>query len=743
MAVDFSRKPAGFNTVTGKAKYETLAATLLERAESVCRYLLPDGRKENGEWRVGSIGGERGQSMGVNLKTGICKDFDAGDGAGDLLALWALKRGVKMHVAFEEAAEWAGVAKPKTSPAWLTPKEKSIEHRVAVEKDEPEDKWWIKVNAKKWDYFDADGVLWATVRRWDNPKASGEKRVRPWNPAIQDEKWPEGPRPLYNLFKLKASTGPVILVEGEKCADALIERGYVATTMAGGANAAKTIDWTPLQGRDVIRWADNDHPRADGKPTGRQKWVETTHGCLTAAGVKSIRDTALPGEGKPDGWDCADATDGEIKALIEGARTPPAPALLEVARGSFAVSDWDVGQVYTGEPPVLVWLVDKTIPLGKGGLLAAQGDAGKSMILLDLAMKVCMTPASAGNGGVWPYQALGHDVTAGGACVLLMAEDDKGEIHRRLSALDPTGGLREGCAGKLFIVAFPDAGGPPRLIMGDDKTVSATDEFEIIRTQLRAIKDLRLIGIDPTTPFVGGDLNKPHIAGTFATLIAQLAAETGATVVCTHHMTKGERAKPISSPEEARHAIRGAAAYVDGLRFAYAMWPHSKDEVARRIMHGFGYEFERNAVYFGAIVKINSKADREPKVFVRAPATGLLDAKTRAEVGDAIKVPMPASDEAMMFFFEFVKWHMNKDRATVFGAGGNPFSYYMGKGSTPKGFVTMPETEWTKLATELGLSKPPNKSDVSRAAKIIASEGPHPLCRLELGPKGYDYPEAK
>jgi hypothetical protein len=68
MAMDFRRMPPGFNGVSGKAKYEGMAAKLLERAEGVARHLLPLGRKEGDEWVVGSLNGERGKSLKVNLK---------------------------------------------------------------------------------------------------------------------------------------------------------------------------------------------------------------------------------------------------------------------------------------------------------------------------------------------------------------------------------------------------------------------------------------------------------------------------------------------------------------------------------------------------------------------------------------------------------------------------------------------------------------------------------------------------
>lgn len=51
---------------------------LAQRVDEVSRLLLPDGKFEAGEWRVGSVDGEKGNSMGVPLKgdkVGMWYDF--------------------------------------------------------------------------------------------------------------------------------------------------------------------------------------------------------------------------------------------------------------------------------------------------------------------------------------------------------------------------------------------------------------------------------------------------------------------------------------------------------------------------------------------------------------------------------------------------------------------------------------------------------------------------------------------
>ena len=65
----------------------------------------------------------------------------------------------------------------------------------------------------------------------------------------------------YNLpMIMQASDEPVFVVEGEKCADALMAAGLIATTNSGGAGKWSDAFSEYLQGRDVIILPDNDAP---------------------------------------------------------------------------------------------------------------------------------------------------------------------------------------------------------------------------------------------------------------------------------------------------------------------------------------------------------------------------------------------------------------------------------------------------------------------------------------------------
>jgi len=106
------------------------------------------------------------------------------------------------------------------------------------------------------------------------------------------------PRPLYGLDLLaKKPLAKVLMVEGEKCADAanrkLGNKNWVAMAWPGGSQAVKYADFAPLIGRDCTCWPDND-------AAGRKAMSEVS------AQLDGIPIMHIP-DGYPAGWDVADA----------------------------------------------------------------------------------------------------------------------------------------------------------------------------------------------------------------------------------------------------------------------------------------------------------------------------------------------------------------------------------------------------------------------------------------------------
>lgn len=94
-------------------EYEMTPTELSEKlshdVDRVVRYLLPNGKKQSNEWVVGSVEGEAGSSMRVNLTDkNVWCDFASG-GSGDLLDLWVQVRKCSLHQAMTEAKQFLGI----------------------------------------------------------------------------------------------------------------------------------------------------------------------------------------------------------------------------------------------------------------------------------------------------------------------------------------------------------------------------------------------------------------------------------------------------------------------------------------------------------------------------------------------------------------------------------------------------------------------------------------------------------
>lgn len=166
-----------------------------------------------------------------------------------------------------------------------------------------------------WEYRSADGRLLGAVYRF--VKSAGGKEVLPvvWgrNDETGAEEWRwmafgEKDRPLYGLDRLAAKPeATVLLVEGEKCADAGHAElpDLAVVSWPGGGKAVGKVDWSPLAGRKVMTWADFDEPGAQAMETARER--------LRSMGCK-LWDVKLPPAGsKPKGWDIADAVMDGLK----------------------------------------------------------------------------------------------------------------------------------------------------------------------------------------------------------------------------------------------------------------------------------------------------------------------------------------------------------------------------------------------------------------------------------------------
>ncbi|MEL6280677.1 MAG: AAA family ATPase, partial [Pseudomonadota bacterium] len=307
---------------------------------------------------------------------------------GDVFDLWCGARGLGFSEALREATAFTGSDLSATNVRMAARGRVNRLHSIR-----PID---FGAPSARYHYRDASGQLLCVVERYD--LVDGDKEFRPWDVAARRYRMPN-PRPLYGVERLEP--GPVVVVEGEKCADALNDAGVQAVSAMGGSNVpVDRVDWSPLDGRDVVIWPDADPPghglaeRVRGALSGRTASFRTLD-------VSQWRD----------GYDAADALrDGlDVKAFLR---------LQENA------DPWPDIERFDDIEPCLEsrYLVKAVLDQNSMSVVYGSSTAGKSFFVLDLCFHIA-------TGRRWRERR----VTQAG--VLFLAAEGGNGIRNRVVAL--------------------------------------------------------------------------------------------------------------------------------------------------------------------------------------------------------------------------------------------------------------------------------------------------------------------
>lgn len=376
-------------------QWARIAEAALDRAEQLVPQWLPAGKRSGKEWfAVNPMRADsRAGSFAVCLTTGRWGDFATDDAkGGDLTGLYAylftsgdlvraakeLSRDLNIPDAVPPLEKTKrNIARPQTKPAQDAAQ--AAAQAYAAKESTDKGDWVVicpvpqgapEVRAAhefrgipetRWAYLSRSGDLLGYVDRY--AKTDGGKDIVPWTFARHSTKpaqkwcnkqWP-APRPLYGLQKLDAyPDATVLLVEGEKCADAgaaeLPPERYITLTWPGGGNALDKADLSHLSGRRVATWADCDAKRKKlskaEADSGADPMAQPLLPEADQPGVKAMRkarealhalgcellDVEIPDPGeKPDGWDIADAVEeglrgNDLLAWIDANAKPWAPS---------------------------------------------------------------------------------------------------------------------------------------------------------------------------------------------------------------------------------------------------------------------------------------------------------------------------------------------------------------------------------------------------------------------------------
>ncbi len=427
-------------------------------------------------------------SRSLDLNKGTWFDYEENTGGGvvDLVRLNA-KRTITGNIADILERDF-GIA--KTQQKALEPRGRYVE--------------------KVYEYYNADGVLAYQIER-TVPKGFRQRRPDP----DRQEHWlynMKGVTPLpYNLVGMMAEpTAPVFVVEGEKCAQRLIDLGLVATTNHGGSKnwSDDLAQW--FDGRRVVVIPDNDqagHAHAD--KVIRSLWP-------VAGGIKHVVLDGLADKGDVIDWLFAGNT---VNDLMQAVSAVPAMTALpdEVVEDDAAEDDQrpvfrTLDQDAVWSMPPVEFLIDDLIPERSLAMMYGPPGSGKSFLAIDMALSVAHGVEFAGQE------------TKKAGVIYIVAEGVAG-FGKRWKAWQSAKQI----ADKAPLIVLPEAVN----LMDDEQVDKLIDTLDSVGN------DFSLTIIDTVHRTMhGAEENSASEMARFITACAKIQEHTGGAVLAVHHSGK-------------------------------------------------------------------------------------------------------------------------------------------------------------------------------------------------------------
>lgn len=308
---------------------------------------------------------------------------------------------------------------------------------------------------------------------------------------------------------------------------------------------------------------------------------------------------------------------------------------LKINPYDFASSRWD------GAPKQTEWLVEPIFAMGKVSLFAAQGGAGKSMLVLDMAAKIALCkqgpPLLPGDESPTFLRAFGGDIVRHGPVVCYIHEDDSDEVHARLWNM----GYRD-YSDQLICITLQDTSSDLVMIQRDAKgNPERGPGYQEVDRHLAMIKPV-LVVFDPLANFVMADIDKANEHAVYSMgAFANLARKHNCAVMCTHHFNK-DGVTTGKGGNESRVSVRGATGLVDRARTLYTIYEMNKEKRGKLASAmGLDHGKSEDSFFCGVVAKTNLKSNKQIIDYYRNQNSGLLE-----EIPKEIQIQVSCSREA-------------------------------------------------------------------------------------------------
>jgi len=453
--------------------------------------------KKSDEWRWNNKG-----SLTLNLEAGTFYDFELGAGGG---VIWLLEQ-YGRDVA--ETLKQFGFDRPlqsiNSSDLGNSPIAKSTSSGRSFSREQMVDLY--RQSEVKLKYSDNFMVL----RNSSLPMKYAPFSLNP--DGTWSMKRPEGLLPLYITHNHPKK--PVLIGEGEKALYGSTQiYDYDVCTWHGGATGWNKTDWSPIYGREVWIWPDND---AAGKKAAFE--ISEHLRANNCTNVKII----TPPEDFADKDDLYDAYESKyfddsqsLEFFVKKQKEKIPKGALRFERADFVIS-----QIESPD-----WLIENCFEKEKLITVFGEPKSGKSFIAIAMACAIA-------RGGDF----YGHKATQ--APVVYLAGEGVSGIRQRLGAYD-----QSVYGGKLA--------GVPLFLSNRGSRINEADELEKLETEItllqKEVGNIGLVILDTFQRCFSGDENSAQEVNKFIKAADQLIQTFNCTVLMVHHTGRGNKTRARGS----------------------------------------------------------------------------------------------------------------------------------------------------------------------------------------------------
>ena len=294
------------------------------------------------------------------------------------------------------------------------------------------------------------------------------------------------------------------------------------------------------------------------------------------------------------------------------------------------MDEWQAHRWVVEPKPEHTYLVESLIIKGEPHLFIAEGGAGKTGLIADLALKVAAFPES-GESMDW----CGQRLLNGGTAVLLLCEDSQTEMHRRFLEIDHKGLIKR-AGRRLIVIPLSAVGGAFPLVERDPKsgTPVSSSKWLSVLDELKKIDDLVMVGIDTFNAVSHGDENNALAVAEMMREAGRVCGELKAALLITHHIRKPGN-EPIRTLKDMKNSIRGSSAIPSYFRINIGFW-HAPDYERR--MKGMSLIPKVDCCYRFGVLKANINGLMRGERTLLRDGFGLLSDVTKLDVYSAINV---------------------------------------------------------------------------------------------------------